>query len=337
MNAAWWVSWQGMAERSARFRWGASVGLGVLVLALGCGLRLPELRHAQGQVNAQYEQLSEEHSAKAAQVRELARMRAALAATQQALHVARWRLAAGEGMSDLLDSLAASGHEFGLLFERLDVHEAVEQAHYRTIPLDVQVVGRYAALRLWLDEWLGQLRLLRVSDLSMNEVDGRPGLLRVRLRVHAHHADATTPAVASLADLPARAAPVPPLVDPFSAAPANVAPGELGRVPLAQLEMVGSLAQGGAHEALLLSAGQLYRVRLGDRLGRDEGVVVHIDEQRVDVRERWFVAREWHERTAVLTLRKPLDQEVMDKDEKAMDSGGVRLVDPAGDGSPHSG
>ncbi|HDS1818407.1 TPA: pilus assembly protein PilP [Pseudomonas putida] len=323
------MGWQRMAERSSRFRWSASVSLGVLLLALGCGIRLPELRHSQGQIDAQHEQLNEEHSAKAAQVLELTHLEDSLAAAQQALEATRWHLSAGERMSDLLDFLAASGHEHGLLFERLDVHDEVSQPDYRTIPLDVHVVGRYAALRVWLDEWLGQTRLLRVGDMNMSQADGRPGLLRLRLKVDAYHANATPPAPVALAHVPARAAAMPPSLDPFSSSAVRMPPGGLGGVPLAQLEMVGSLARGGMHEALLLSAGQLFRVRPGDRLGRDEGVVVRVDAQQVEVRERWFVASAWQERTAILTLRKPLDKEVLDNDEEAMEmGGGVRAVNP---------
>ncbi|MFJ2521691.1 pilus assembly protein PilP [Pseudomonas capeferrum] len=332
------MRWQARVERSRRFRWGASFLLGVLVLALGCAVRLPELRQAQAQVTAQHKQLNEAHAAKAAQVVELARAEGSLAAARQALQLALWQLSAGQRMSDLLDALAASGHEYGLLFERLDIHDEVSQADYRTTPLDVHVVGRYTALRLWLDDWLGQARLLRVEDMSLHQAEGRPTVLRLRLRVHAYHADAAPPAPAALADLPARAAAMPPLLDPFASGAARMPPGELRGVPLAQLEMVGSLARGTAHEALLLSAGRLYRVRPGDRLGRDEGVVVRVDERQVEVRERWFMANAWQERTAILTLRKALDKEVPDPHEEALEmDGGVGLGDPAGVGNALSG
>lgn len=235
-------------------------------------------------------------------------------------------------MSELLDQLAASGHAHGLHFEQLNVLEEVEDAGYRRIPLDVRVVGRYSALRQWLDDWLGQVRLLRAGDMSMSAAEGRPGLLRLRLRVQAYHADVPDPAPAWLAQLPSRAELGPPLVDPFSAWTARVSRGDLAKIPLTQLEMVGSLSRGSEHEALLLSAGRLFRLRPGDRVGRDEGVVVLIDERQVEVRERLFLGGGWRERTMFLTLRKRVEGEVKEDDEMDSDRGVGPAVDPPGVG-----
>ncbi|MGA9660135.1 MAG: pilus assembly protein PilP, partial [Pseudomonas alloputida] len=104
-------------------------------------------------------------------------------------------------------------------------------------------------------------------------------------------------------------------------------------VPLAQLEMVGSLARGTAREALLMAAGKLYRVRPGDRVGRDQGVVKHIDQRQVEVRERLFMAGVWHERTAFITLAKRLGKEASDPNENVDEiPAGNPAVDPAGFG-----
>ena len=71
-------------------------------------------------------------------------------------------------MSDLLDQLASSGHAHGLSFERLDVLEEVQASDYWVAPLQIEVMGSYSALRMWLDEWLGQMRLLRPSGLRLD-------------------------------------------------------------------------------------------------------------------------------------------------------------------------
>ncbi|MNP81809.1 hypothetical protein D3C76_1802730 [compost metagenome] len=62
-------------------------------------------------------------------------------------------------------------------------------------------------------------------------------------------------------------------------------------------------------------------MRRGERLGRDDGVAVRIDEHQVEVRERLFVAGEWRERTTLLALRKGAGREAGGH-EMAGDSGG---------------
>ncbi|NON44585.1 type IV pili biogenesis protein, partial [Klebsiella pneumoniae] len=92
------------------------------------------------------------------------------------------------------------------------------------------------------------------------------------------------------------------------------------------------------HEALLMAAGRLYRVRAGERLGRNHGVVERVDQDQVEVRERLFMAGVWHERTAFITLAKRLGKEAPDDDEKIdeMDAGSPAAV-PAGVGNALSG
>ncbi|WP_317660744.1 pilus assembly protein PilP [Pseudomonas sp. KU43P] len=139
--------------------------------------------------------------------------------------------------------------------------------------------------------------------------------------MNAYQADAPVPEPASLADIPARARVQIAAFDPFAAWAGRASREGLGNVPLAQLVMVGSLSRRGEHEALLESAGRLFRVSRGQRLGRDQGVVERIDEQQVEVRERLFVAGEWHERTTFLALRKGVGREAS-ADEMAGDRDG---------------
>ncbi|MCY1441892.1 Pilus assembly protein, PilP [compost metagenome] len=193
-------------------------------------------------------------------------------------------------------------------------------------------------MRQWLDDWLGQARVLRSGDMRLAVADGQPGLLRLQLRVDAYQAPAPMPGPAVLARMPARAAPPAPAVDPFASGATRLAGTGLASVPLAQLEMVGSLSRGAAQEALLMVAGRLYRVRPGDRVGRDQGVVTQIDQRQVEVRERLFMAGMWHERTTFITLAKRLGKEAPDHDENVDERGaGSPAVDPAGVGDALSG
>jgi len=327
------LAWLAVVERSSRFRQLAPVLVAAVLFGLGCAMRLPALLQQQVQEEARHAELNEQQSASTAQLAELEQLQASVAIAEQRLQEAHWHLAAGEGMSDLLDRLAASGHAHGLLIERLDVHEEEQQLGFRKVPLALQVVGRYPALRQWLDDWLGQARVLRNGDMSLAAADGQPGLLRLQLQVDAFQAPASMPAPAVLARMPARAATAAPAVDPFAPGATRLSSSGLAGVPLAQLEMVGSLSRGAAHEALLMAAGRLYRVRPGDRLGRNEGVVARIDQRQVEVRERLFMAGVWHERTAFIMLAKRLGKEAPDQDENVDEMGvGSPAVDPAGVG-----
>ncbi|AYN13155.1 pilus assembly protein PilP [Pseudomonas putida] len=327
------LAWLAVVEGSGRFRRLAPVLVAVVLFSLGCAMRLPALLQQQAREDARHVELSQLQAASASQLAELERLKALTVIAEQRLQAAHWYLAAGESMSDLLERLAVSGHAHGLLVERLDVGEGEQQAGFSKVPLVVQVVGRYSALRLWLGDWLGQARILRSGDMSLATVDRQPGLLRLQLRVDAYHAATPLKAPAMLADLPARAAMVAPEVDPFAPAAARVASAGLVGVPLAQLEMVGSLARGAAREALLMAAGKLYRVRPGDRVERDQGVVMHIDQRQVEVRERLFMAGVWHERTAFITLAKRLGKEASDPNENVDEiPAGNPAVDPAGFG-----
>ena len=338
MNAAPIFAWLAVAERSRTIRLVAPVLVAGLVFGLGCAFRLPAALQQQAHEAARQATLNEQQTVSTAQLVELELLQASLASAERRLLEAHWHLAAGEGMSDLLDRLAASGHAHGLLVERFDVQQAEQQAGYQKVPLQVRVVGRYVDLRQWLGDWLGQARLLRSGDMTLAAVEGQPGLLRLQLRVDAFQAPAPVPAPDALAHLPAKAATPGPVVDPFAPGVARMAGSGLASVPLAHLEMVGSLSRGAAHEALLMAAGRLYRVRAGERLGRNHGVVARIDQDQVEVRERLFMAGVWHERTAFITLAKRLGKEAPNRYEERDEMGvGSPAADPAGVGVALSG
>ncbi|MBC3464953.1 pilus assembly protein PilP [Pseudomonas sp. RW10S2] len=302
MRIAEVLGWHEMAGRSRMYR-GAVVAAGVLlVLACGYQLRLQEVRAAYRQGVASEVEQRRLLQAREQQVLALDDAEAALDSEEKRLRDARWRLSGGESMSDLLDQLAVSGRTYGLVFERLDVEEGVEAQGYRQVPLQMQVSGRYAALRPWLGEWLGQLRLLQVTRLQLEPAADRPGLLQLQVSVQAFHAGETLPVPASLADEPAGPIGRAPELDPFAPWSSRRHAEGLAGVPLEQLEMVGSLSRAGQTQALVRWAGRVYRVAKGDRLGREEGEVIQVDQDQVEISERLFNGGKWQQHSSYLTL-----------------------------------
>lgn len=327
------VEWQALLQRSSVLRAVLVLVLVTAVMAAGYQARLREL-HEHHQANTLLErQRQAELVARGAEAAELELERLALNDDEQRLQRERWRLAAGEGVSELLDQLAVSGHEHGLLVERLDVLETRQSSGYRVMPLDISVVGRYPALRAWLEQWLQQMRLLNVTRFELLTVDERSGLVRAKLQVHAYDAAQKLTAPVSLADEPARQAVTARHFDPFLAWPSQGTARGIGRAPLEQLEMVGSLSRAGQRHALLRSAGHLYRVGVGDRLGRDEGVVVRIDAHQVEVRERLYIAGSWQERFRYLVLGKGAHEGVRDEDDAMVERVTDGPAEPEADAS----
>ncbi|PYB86714.1 MULTISPECIES: pilus assembly protein PilP [Pseudomonas] len=337
MNRPWTLDWQGLAARSWLFRWMVAVGLLFLVAFAGyfASLREPLNSHAEA-VQRQL-QLQGVLADGAGKLVELERAQQALEQARTGLQALRWRLAAGEGMSELLDQLALSGHEHGLSFERIEVNEALQAAGYRLQPLDISVHGRYPALRLWLEQWLQQLRLLNVPHLRLALQEEGTGVVGARLLIHAYHPGEELPVPAALADEPAQAAQSKATFDPFQAWLPATHGKELRHIPLARLEMVGSLSQSGRRQALLRSAGHVYRVGQGDRLGLDEGVVVAIDADRLEVREQIYLGGRWQARPRYLVLVEREQGEVRDEAETMVERRGVDVEHPGGAGSGASG
>ncbi|HKS14822.1 MAG TPA: pilus assembly protein PilP [Pseudomonas sp.] len=304
----------------------------LVVLGLGYVARLHALRVEFARGTEHAHRLHKELEGKALRAGQLGTVKASLDRLRQQLQDTRWRLAAGGDMAELLEDLSRLGHEQGLVFEQVDVLKSTVEPGYRTVPLKLQVIGRYPALRVWLDQWLGQLRLLRVQQLRLDTVKGEPGLLRMHLQVNTFHAGQDAIEVPrSLAAEPARAVVSAPVIDPFRRSSGSATANPLVSVPLEQLEMVGSLASQGEHQALLRLDGTVHRVRRGDRVGRADGRVIRIDDHQVEVLERSYVGGQgWLEQSRYLALRKRAVTEITDEHEsnRAADVAG----DPAGTG-----
>ncbi|MBV4505172.1 pilus assembly protein PilP [Pseudomonas sp. BW13M1] len=300
--------------------------LALMVAGVGYLVRLrdPVLGHVES-VRLQL-QLQGEQEERRARLVELGVEQQALEHARALLQAARWRLAAGEGMSELLDQLALSGHEHGLVFKRVEVQEAQQASVYRVQPLEIAVSGQYPALRLWLEQWLQQLRLLSVERLRLALKDEGVGRVDALLRLHAYHPGEELPVPASLADERAQAGLSRTVFDPFRAWSLPQEGSGPAHVPLARLEMVGSLSRAGRRQALLRSAGRLYRIAAGERLGLEGGVVVAIDVDRVEVHERIYIDGRWQARPRYLVLGTREQGEVRDETEamverRAIDAG----------------
>lgn len=328
MSARWLARAHENVVRSPGFRGAAVLGAFVLALAVGYVVRLQDVRGAYQWGVVQAQALEGERQAKAMEVAGREHLNEALVSAEAHLRDARWRLSAGGDMDELLEHLAASGRTHGVSFERFEAEAPIREDDYLRLPLHMTVLGRYQALRSWLEEWSGQMRVLQVSSLSMSEAAGRRGVLQLQMAVQAFHPGEALPAPASLVDEPARAALAGPHADPFAPWSSNPAVDGLAGAPLDQLQMVGSLSRAGRTHALLAFSGRLYRVGEGDRLGRDEGIVTRVDERQLEVLERLFVAGGWQERSRYLVLHGHTGQEVTDELKAAVGVGdGLGAVD----------
>jgi type IV pilus assembly protein PilP len=78
----------------------------------------------------------------------------------------------------------------------------------------------------------------------------------------------------------------------------------LENYPLDTMRMVGTLQKGGVNYALLQIDKSVFQVKTGQRLGQNYGMVTHVTEAGVDIRETvQDAAGEWVERTAKLELQ----------------------------------
>ncbi|MBA1194147.1 type 4a pilus biogenesis protein PilO [Pseudomonas entomophila] len=302
--------WRRRLEHVATFPWPLRLSWwgSVLLVLLGAGYPfsigpgLERLQHAR----LMGESLMARHAAEVAALEPSRRLDEQVQQARQALQEMHWQLAAGDGTSELIAQLASHGHRYGLRFERIDVKDEQAGEGYRVVPVHLEVAGAYPMLRRWLDEWLGQLRLLRVERLHARPIDPAAATttLRWQMVVHAYQSEQTAlPMPASLAHQPARADEPWAGNDPFQAVGSHRAHG-LTRLPLEQLEMVGVLARHGQYQAILDEKGYLHRVAVGARLGREGGRVLSIDAQRVVVGEP--VSEGWEgqrERRRELRLR----------------------------------
>ncbi|MDZ5603972.1 pilus assembly protein PilP [Pseudomonas sp. RP23018S] len=305
------LDWAAVAGQPGWMRLALVTSLMLVIVLGGYVYRLHELRLslAQGQVVAR--DLQQRHSQAHARLQHLAAEQQALQAAQLQWQEARWRLAGGEDISELVDQLTLAGHEHGLTFEQIGVTPQPPQQDFRGASLELRVRGAYPGLRVWLDDWLAQVRVLRIREAVLAQSTTHPGRVEARLLVQTYHPGEDLDTPPSLAHEPARnrAAVAHNLFQPWASQRTHA---DLSRVPLEQMDMVGSLFQGGQRQAVIASAGRLYRVSLGDRLGPHQGRVVTLHERQLVVRKRVYIGDTWQERSRTLSLRHGADQKGKD-------------------------
>lgn len=298
------VSWQQLAGGS-RIRQ-AVLLLGCLALLLGAAYfgHLQSLFVSVDMRAEQALQLRVEQADKAGQVQALATSQAQLEGAYRALAESRWRLAAGGEMAGLLEDIAHQGHEQGVFVVQLELLPEVLHDHHIELPIQLSLQGTYSALAAFARDLAQLPRLITLHDFSLAPGEANnPAVLRLQIQARAYRASSAAPAPAAFEPSPARLAPT------FSRSPFEPTlvqyPREfLERLPLEQFEMVGSLGRSQDRFALLRAAGIVHRLALGDRLGRDKGRIVAIEEGRVEILEEVFVTgKGWVERHRSLSLK----------------------------------
>lgn len=312
--------------------------LAVLALALAwwaqLGALLSRLQAAQAQeseLRAAYGQAQ----ARAGQLPQLRERRQAAAADLATLER---QLPRQQEMASLLSDINQAGLARGLQFELFKPGAPEPQAHYVAMPIAIRVRGGYHAIGAFAADLARLPRIVTMQAVILNGgKDGPPTLDAVLRAFRLPDAQEQAAQQAALAKAEAKAgakvrpAAVSPLrgfvphdysasdlPDPFgTAAPdagqaaGGVAAPDLRRVreplesvALSDMAMVGSVQQHGRLDALLQAGQRLHRIRTGQHLGHDHGVVTQIGEQALAYRE---VAQDangvWRERRGSLALQ----------------------------------
>ncbi|WP_312934411.1 pilus assembly protein PilP [Pseudomonas sp.] len=302
------LDWTALATQPGWVRLALVAGLMLAIVLCAHVSRLHALRLSLAHLQDVALDLQQRHSQAQTRLQHRAAEQQALQTAQRHLQEARWRLAAGDGTSELVDQLTLAGHEHGLTFEQITLNPQPPEQDFRPASLELRVRGAYPGLRGWLDSWLAQLRVLRIGEMMLTQSTTHPGRVEARLVVQTYHPGEDLDTPLSLAHEPARSRASRVAHNLFQPWARQRTSTDLSRVPLEQMELVGSLFQGGQRQAVLVSAGRLYRVRLGDRLGPHQGRVVALEERHLVVRTRLYIGDTWQERSRTLSLRHVADQ-----------------------------
>lgn len=300
------LSWQRLAGVSGPRKAGLLGVCLVLMLGLAFVLHLRALFLAIEIQGEQTQRLRLELAEKAPEAQQLAAGYARLMAAQLSLEAAHWRLAAGGELADLVEDIANQGQSHGVFVEQMELLPEVPHDHHIEVPMQLRVRGTYAALSGF-SQGLAQLSRLIIPqefELMPAEEQGPAGLqLQVRVSAYRSREQRTAPALSEFE--PALARPVPGAVrSPFEPAPLTQWRQYLETLPLDQFEMIGSLARRQVRHALLRVGGVVHRLQVGDRLGRDNGQVTSIEENKVEIAEKVFVPDQgWVERQRTLHLK----------------------------------
>ncbi|MDD2059915.1 pilus assembly protein PilP [Pseudomonas sp. GD03860] len=261
---------------------------------------LAEVDRAAGQTR----QLWAEQVEKVERVQALSASDAQRALAARALDASRWQLAADGETASLLEAITHQGQQHGVFIEQLELLPEVLQGEHVELPMQLQLRGSYPALAAFTQGLAQVARLITLQDFSLAPVRAQyPAQLRMQLHASAYRSERP-----GIAPLVAGSAVERPSLDfsrnPFEPAALQQHRQFLETLPIEQFELVGSIARQHTRFALLRVAGVVHRLQLGDRLGRDRGRIVAIEERQVEIVEEVFVAgKGWEERRRTLGLK----------------------------------
>lgn len=306
MNGLPQLSWQRLAVVSGPTKAALLGACLVLMLALAYVFHLQALFLAIEIQGEQIQRLRLELAEKAPEAQQLAVGQARLMAAQLSLETAHWRLAAGGELAGLVEDIAYQGQSHGVFVEQMEPIQEVLHDHHIEMPIQLRVHGTYAALSGFSQGLAHLPRLIIPQEFDLIPTEGQgPASLQLQVRVSAYRSREQLTATVLPEFEPAQARPVPGVVrSPFKPAPLTQQRQYLETLPLDQFEMIGSLAQRQVRHALLRVGGVVHRLQMGDRLGRDNGRVIRIEEHKVEVAEKVFVPDQgWIERQRTLRLK----------------------------------
>lgn len=323
------VSWPGSV------RLACAALLAVSSLALAWFAQLAGLVSRLQAVQAQESELRATHEQAQARAGQLPQLRERQRTAAAALATLEQQLPRQQEMASLLSDINQAGLARGLQFELFKPGAPEPQTHYVAMPITLKVRGGYHAIGAFAADLARLPRIVTMQAVVLNSSKEGPPTLDAVLRAfrlpdaqeQAALARAKGQPPASSVASAVAAAPLPPFVprdytagdlpDPFGAVAVQaahsggVAAPDLRRVreplesvALSAIAMVGSVQQHGRIDALLQAGQRLHRIRTGQHLGHDHGVVTQIGEQALAYRE---VAQDengvWRERRGSLALQ----------------------------------
>jgi type IV pilus assembly protein PilO len=307
--------WNDLADADTIGHWPAAVRTLLLTLTccaalgIGYGLFIHGGQSALARAEAERATLQDELRAGSALAAALAGARTQTEQAQAAF-LARHRLPPQAALPALLDALATIARRSGIALDELRLRDAVMHEFYVQQPLALVLSGDYHALGIFADAVAALPQLVAPRDFRIERAGGA-GMLRMTLEADTYRAAADAASAEAPVEVPVptpvyRAA---TLRSPFAEGQRTM-PAEPMRIrealeafDLSQLSMTGTLERQGRRWALIRDAdGGVTRVSVGARLGRDQGRIVDITRERVELVEQVWDGQGWRERRNGLAL-----------------------------------